>query len=161
MRRHACPKETQMARTHRLSTTALLVCLVSTQWSGTLFAQSTIERSRFTLTDSALAATAAGPAGSPRVWRPALTVAPAESGSLAQRGWWGRGRGGRNGGARTAVILGSVAAIAGAAVLVYANRPECRANETANACGYGTKVIGGAVLSAGAVGIVVGALTWR
>jgi hypothetical protein len=59
------------------------------------------------------------------------------------------------------MALGAAASIAGAAVLVYANRPECRTNQTASGCGYGTKVVGGAVLSAGIVGIFVGALTWR
>ncbi len=59
------------------------------------------------------------------------------------------------------IILGAVASIAGTAILVYANRPECSTNQTANGCGYGTKVIGGAVLSAGIVGLVAGALTWR
>lgn len=83
-----------------------------------------------------------------------------ESTLFAQRGR-GRGRWRGNGGARTAVILGSVAAIAGAAVLVYADRPECRANREASGCGYGTKVLGGAVLAGGAVGITVGALSWR
>jgi len=80
---------------------------------------------------------------------------------FAQRGW-GRGRGrGRNDGARTAIILGSVAAVAGAAVLVYANRPECGADHSATSCGYGAKVLGGAVLAGGAVSIAAGALTWR
>jgi hypothetical protein len=46
-------------------------------------------------------------------------------------------------------------------VLVYANRPECSTNQTANGCGYGTKVIGDAVLSAGLVGVVAGTLLWR
>ena len=80
---------------------------------------------------------------------------------LAQRGGYGgRGRGRRHG-AATAIALGAVATIAGGAILVYANRPDCRANPTAGGCGYGTKVAGGAVLSAGIVGLVVGALTWR
>jgi hypothetical protein len=198
-----------MARTHRLSTTgALIVCLVGTQWSGTLFAseeepssraapssqsvvnstsevqggtsarpaaavsageqpasatelpRSTVERSRFTLSNEIL--TANGPLGaaSAQVWRSTLTFVPVES-SFAQRGGYrGRGRGRRNG-AAAAIVLGAVAAIAGGAILVYANRPDCSTNQTANSCGYGTKVIGGAVLSAGIVGLVVGALTWR
>jgi hypothetical protein len=90
-----------------------------------------------------------------------VTLSPSEPSPLAQRGW---GRGGgrdRNSVARTAVVLGSVAAIAGAAVLVYANRPECRGNSSASGCGYGAKVVGGAVLAGGAVGIAVGALSWR
>ena len=82
--------------------------------------------------------------------------------SLAQRGGYrGRGRGGRNDGARTAIVLGAVATIAGTAVLVYANRPECNVTARANGCGYGTKVVGGAVLSGGVVALLVGALTWR
>jgi hypothetical protein len=90
-----------------------------------------------------------------------VTLAPSVAPPLAQRGW-GRGRGrGRNGGARAAIILGSVAAVAGSAVLVYANRPECSANHSASGCGYGTKVLGGAVLAGGAVSIAAGALTWR
>jgi len=60
-----------------------------------------------------------------------------------------------------AIMIGSVAAIAGAAVLVYANRPECTTNTLAGGCGYGTKVVGTAVLSGGIVGLFVGALTWR
>jgi hypothetical protein len=48
---------------------------------------------------------------------------PGEAGSLAQRRGYGR-RGGRNDAARAEILLGAVAAIAGAAVLVYANRPE-------------------------------------
>jgi hypothetical protein len=207
-----------MARTHRLSTTGvLIVCLVGTQWSGVLFAseeepssraapssqsvvnstssvvigtsevqggtsggpaaevsageqptsateltRSTMERSRFTLSNETL--TANGPLGaaSAPVGRSTFKFVPVESSSFAQRGGYygGRGRGRRNG-AAAAIVLGAVASIAGGAVLVYANRPECSTNQTANGCGYGTKVIGGAVLSAGIVGIVVGAFMWR
>jgi hypothetical protein len=79
-----------------------------------------------------------------------------------QRGWGrGRGHGGRNDGARAAIILGSVAAVAGAAVLVYANRPDCSADHSGSGCGYGSKVLGGAVLAGGAVTMTIGALTWR
>jgi hypothetical protein len=80
--------------------------------------------------------------------------------SFALGGRYGRWRG-RNGAARAEVVLGAVASITGAALLVYANRPECRTNELASGCGYGTKVVGGAVLSGGLVSLVVGALTWR
>jgi hypothetical protein len=84
---------------------------------------------------------------------------PADAELLAQR--WGRGRRGRHNASRTAIILGSVAAVAGAAVLVYANRPECGAtNHSASGCSYGTKVVGGAVLAGGVVSIAAGALTW-
>jgi hypothetical protein len=204
-----------MAETHRLSTTgALIVCLVGTQCSGTLFASeqeptswseapssqpvvnsssatlettstrrvtisvesigqqpdgatdpssgalATAARSRFTLDDEVLAANAPAGPGSARVWRSAFELTPVESTSFAQRGW-GRGRGGRHGGAQAALVLGAVGTIAGAAVLVYANRPACSTNQNANGCGYGTKVVGGAVLAAGIFGFVVAALTWR
>ncbi|HWF85099.1 MAG TPA: hypothetical protein VG222_09640 [Vicinamibacterales bacterium] len=94
------------------------------------------------------------------IWRSALKFVPVESNAYEQRGRR-RGRGGRNDAAQTAIILGAVAAIAGTALLVYANRPDCSTNPTASACGYGTKVVGTAVLSAGIVGLVVGAATWR
>jgi hypothetical protein len=199
-----------MTRIHRFATSgALIVCLVGTQWSGTLFARgldssssaapvsapvvdstsetggpapagaaaavatgdqpasttepqgSIVERSRFTLSNEALAASAPFGAASAQVWPGTLTFAPLESSSFAQRGYRGRGRGGRNAAAQTAIFLGAVASITGAAVLVYANRPECRTTQLANGCGYGTRVVGGAVLSAGLVGLLVGALTWR
>jgi hypothetical protein len=60
-----------------------------------------------------------------------------------------------------AIVIGSAAVIAGTAVLVYANRPECATDTIAGGCGYGTKVVGTAVLSGGIVGLFVGALTWR
>jgi hypothetical protein len=130
--------------------------------SATEVLQPTVEPPRFTLDAENLAANAPlGPA-SPRAWRSTFTFAPSASSSLTQRGGHrGRGRGGHNG-AVAAIVIGAVASIAGGAILVYANRPECSAtNHTASGCGYGTKVVGGAVLSAGMVGILVGALTWR
>jgi hypothetical protein len=154
-----------MVRTHRLSTIgALILCLVGTQWSSTLFASGQeplsgsartpglprpiVEPSRFTLSDEILAASA---------------TVETRSNSFDQRDRDRRGRGGRgrNDGAAAAIVLGAAAAIAGGAVLVYANRPECSTNQFAGGCGYGTKVVGGAVLSAGIVGLAVGALTWR
>ncbi len=60
-----------------------------------------------------------------------------------------------------AMILGAAAPITGAALLIYANRPECSTNQTAGGCGYGTKVVGGAVLTGGLVGLTIGALTWH
>jgi hypothetical protein len=44
---------------------------------------------------------------------------------------------------------------------VYANRPDCGPNPRLNGCGYGTKVVGGAVLTGGIIGVVAGTLTWR
>ena len=174
-----------MARTHRLSTTgALIVCLVGTQWSGTLFAseeepssspapssqsvvnsaselpRSTVERSRITLSNEIVTANEPLEAVSAKVWRSKLTFVPVESAFAQRGGYRGRGRGGRTG-AAAAIVVGAVASIAGGAILVYANRPECSTNPTANGCGYGTKVICVALLSAGIVGFVVGALTWR
>lgn len=64
-------------------------------------------------------------------------------------------------GSIAAIMVGAVATIAGTAVLVYANRPECTTSPFAGGCGYGTKVIGGSVLAGGVVGLFVGALTWR
>ncbi|HZP47049.1 MAG TPA: DUF2953 domain-containing protein [Vicinamibacterales bacterium] len=85
------------------------------------------------------------------------TVAP--SNALGQFGY-GRRRH-RNDAAMTAMLLGAAGAIAGTAVLVYANRPDCSVNANFNGCGYGTKVVGASLLSAGLVGVLIGAVTWR
>jgi hypothetical protein len=63
-------------------------------------------------------------------------------------------------GAIAAIMVGAAAAITGTAVLVYANRPECSFSPYAGGCGYGTKVVGSAVLSGGIVSLFVGALIW-
>ena len=165
-----------MTRTHRLSMTgAVIVCFVSAQGNATLFASedksltnSTSEtqtstsgelapaisvdehlaRSRFTLDPGFLAA------------NPSLGL-PTQSSATAGQVYPGRPyRIGRNG-SIAALMIGAVATITGAAILVYANRPDCNNNQFAGGCGYGTKVIGGAVLSGGVVGLFVGALTWR
>jgi len=89
-------------------------------------------------------------------------LAPADANQFAQFGGFrGRGRGRRNQGAAAALFLGAAGVIAGSAVLVYANRPECSVNANFGGCGYGTKVVGGAVLSAGLAGLLIGAVTWR
>jgi hypothetical protein len=54
-----------------------------------------------------------------------------------------------------------MAAIAGGALLIYANRPDCSANHAASGCGYGTKVTGGALLAGGLVSVTLGAVTWH
>jgi hypothetical protein len=185
------PGEVAMTKTRRVSTTcALIVCLLGAQMSGTLFAEETPTEaapasssvvsaspplsaetsafsapfspfasgpSHFVLSNQELAALAAPP----QLWRGSLNAIPVEATSLAQRGYRGRRSGGRNGGAAAAIIVGAAATIAGSAVLVYANRPECRTNRISSGCGYGTKVIGGSVLAGGLVGVVVGAATWR
>jgi hypothetical protein len=186
-----------MIRTHRSSTTAvLIVCLLGTTSSEMLFASgeavSSREGSASLSADnittakedvSAISATALSSgkqlpgttefvrslvAGSPylvlrddTLSARSLVFVPDESSLLAQRGYRGRGYSGRRNGAAAAVFLGAAAAIAGTAVLVYANRPECSTTPTAGGCGYGTKVIGGSVLSAGVVGLLVGAAMWR
>ena len=165
-----------MTRTHRLSTTgALVVCLIATQWSGTLFAsqeerpsnatpsevqQPTGEPSHLVFNDQVFAENPSFGLPSPqlRLMRPMFASSEAES--LGQRGGY-RGRGTRNGAATAAIVLGSAAAIGGGAVLVYANRPECSVNLAAGGCGYGAKVTGTALLSAGIVAVLVGALSWR
>ena len=157
-----------MIRTQRVFTVgALILCFMSAEVSTVLCAsddagqtapaQVTTDTVRFTISDNFF--TSYVPP-TKDVWRNTFTIVPADSSAFGQRGFRGRGRG-RNQGAATAIILGSVAAIAGTAVLVYANRPDCSLNPRPGGCGYGTKVVGGAVLSAGVVGILVGALTWR
>ena len=154
-----------MVRTHRLSTSvALIVCVASTPWSGTLLAaEEKQEHVRFTFTDQFLAGSQPAGEAAAQAWRGTFNVVSDDSTAFAQRGRYrGRGsRGGSNGGAQAAVVLGALASITGGAVLVYANRPECRTNQRAGGCGYGTKVVGGAVLTAGAVGFLAGVLTWR
>src|SRR5262245_25448788 len=123
-----------MARTHRLWTTAaLIICLVGTQWSGTLFAS----EEEFSGTGSAAALPVDSRANATdlstvRLFvdeHPRFTLEEAvirslnaQSDTFAQRGRYrGRGgRGGRNGGAHAALVLGALASITGAAVLVYA-----------------------------------------
>jgi len=175
-----------MVRTHRFFTTVVLVCFVMAQSRGALAAgeqaplqgatpPSTLaidavteteplqvaERPRLTLPDGIFRETPGPGNTGGHVWRGIPTFPPDDAGSLAQRrGYRGHGSG-RNDGARAAIFLGAVGVIAGTAVMVYANRPECSVSARANGCGYGTKVAGSAVLSAGLVGLLVGALTWR
>jgi len=149
-----------MGRSSRMSTTAvLLICVLGAQWpAATVYASD----------EGAVSGAPPTAVTAPFEPHPRLVIDPShftladESNVFAQRrGFRGRGRGGRNDAARTALVVGSLAAITGAALLVYANRPECRGQSSANACSYGTKVVGGAVLTAGAVGIVAGTVSWR
>ena len=148
------------AQGRTLASAATAVSASEQPASATELPRSTVERSRLTFSHEILTANEPLGAARAQVWRSTLNRVPVESAFAQRSGYRGRGRGGRNG-AATAIFIGAVASIAGGAVLVYANRPECSTNRTANGCGYGTKVVGGAVLSAGIVGLVVGALTWR
>jgi hypothetical protein len=152
-----------MVRTPRLSMTgALIVCLMATQWSGTLFASQEDRPSNAAplSATSVITASEQPPQPSRLVFSDRIFDS-VELEGLGQRGGY-RGRGnGRNGAAAAAIIIGAAASIAGGAVLVYANRPECSANHAATGCGYGSKVTGTAVLSAGIVSLIVGALSWR
>ncbi len=160
-----------MARAHRLYIVVLVVAgLIATPLSPVLLASqdSSQPGSRpsplandpagpsFVFSEPALAAEATRTV-SPQGWR-------AAPGAVAEARQWGRRRGhrrGHNDTGRTALFLGAIGAIAGTAVLVYANRPECGDNPAAGGCGYGTKVVGGAMLAAGAVGLAVGTASWR
>ena len=154
-----------MASPHRLSmTAAVIVCLVGTQGNGTLFASD----------DEHPAGTIVSSTELPRVERFRFTLDPGffdtnpssepfapPSSAFARQVYQGRPyrMGGRDGSIK-ALMIGAVATITGTAILVYANRPDCDGNRSAGGCGYGTKVIGGSVLSAGIVGLTIGALTW-
>jgi hypothetical protein len=199
-----------MARTHHLSMTAVIVCLITVQGNPTLFASEDecslgeapssqsltngtsdtqmstagglapaisidehaagtdlssapppqMERSRLTLNTRGFTA---NPSLEPVAQgaRRTFNLMPAQSSAFAGQIYQGRPYRMRRDGSVAAIMIGAVATIAGAAVLVYANRPECDTNRFAGGCGYGTKVVGGAVLSGGIVGLFVGALTWR
>jgi hypothetical protein len=155
-----------MARVDRTAIAAVVACIIATQCTTPLLAAEA-ERVAPPATSSHLTyngqpLTALGPWNDDQLQtsRGSMLLSPIESSAFGQWGGFRRGRS-RNGGAATAIFLGAAGAITGAAVLVYANRPECSVNSTLGGCGYGTKVIGGAVLSAGLVGLVIGALTWR
>ena len=59
------------------------------------------------------------------------------------------------------MVLGAVGMIAGAAVLTYANRPDCSVSALNDGCSYGSKVAGASLAAAGAVTFLAGAITWR
>ena len=145
------------------ASTAAAIPVESDNGDGSVFLpQSPVKRSLFALTDERLVTDAPARSAGPQARRSAFNFAPDESTTFGQRGYGGRGSGGGRNAAVAAVVIGAVAIIGGTAILVYANRPECSStNQMASGCGYGTKVVGGAVLSAGVVGLFVGALTWR
>jgi hypothetical protein len=193
-------------------TAVVIVCLLSTQWNGALFASETPSSSstvagsssetaassdeQITSLEGMLETVIGGQAvettnvssalesqkGRPRVGfdalafsnvlgtvtplaRRAFDVAPGRfdlfAGQVYQGPPYPYPYRHRRDGSIAAIMVGAAAAITGAAVLAYANRPECTADALAGGCGYGTKVVGTAVLSGGIVGLFVGALTWR
>ena len=157
-----------MAKIHRSTTAALVACLIAAQCTSTLLASDDdhatpppATQSPLTLDGKPLSTLVPLDVDRAQAWPSATPLSRVDANAYGQ--WGGgfrRGRG-RNSAAATAILLGAVGTIAGAAVLVYADRPDCSVNPALGGCGYGTKVIGGAVLSAGLVGLMVGALTWR
>jgi hypothetical protein len=65
-----------------------------------------------------------------------------------------------NGAAQAAIIFGSAAVIAGTAMMIYANRPECDTLVNSNDC-YGEKVFGGSILAGGIVSLTMGMVMWH
>lgn len=145
---------------------ALLLALSISPLAGTVRAADTASSSPATaaapvmlsLGPATASALAAEPATDP-MWQSWSVTATS---AMAQRGRYRGGRrSGRRGGGAGALIVGAAAAITGAAVLAYANRPDCDMNRQLSGCGYGTKVVGTAVLAGGMVGVFVGAALMR
>jgi len=167
-----------MSNAHRLATIgAVMVCFVGAQ-AATVFASEDTRRLSETVSSASAAVPSETDLSAPRLnldlgflaaspslaqssqWR--SDFAPTEASALTGQVYRGRPyRTGRNNGSIAAMMIGAAAAITGAAILVYANRPECSGNQFAGGCGYGTKVVGTSVLVGGGVGLFVGALTWR
>ena len=171
-----------MFGTTRLSTTvALIVCLVGPHASGVLFAK---DHDTTPATNAAAVTHAsASPATTPQrqllstTYEFTTDAAPARAGSLhftpldfdaamqrrypGRRPRDGRGRGSNPGAAIAIVAAGAMASITGSAILIYNNRPECDLNPYGRGCGYGTKVVGGSILTAGLIGMFAGAVALR
>ena len=144
-----------MARPRYLSMTgAVIVCLVTIQGSGALSASQDDRSSSEALKNPPL-----GPIAQSA--QRTFNLAPAPSDAFKEQVYQGRPYRMSHDGSLAAIMIGAAAAITGGALLVYANRPECATRQFAGGCGYGTKVVGGAVLSGGVAGLFVGALTWR
>ena len=156
-----------MARPHRLvMTAAVIIGLACTQGNAALFASDGASDTS--------APAAAGPvpaisiaddltaAAAPHFTLNAIDFGSTRSSAFAGQIYRGRPiRTRNNDGSIAAMIIGSVAAITGTALLVYANRPECGVEIRAGGCGYGAKVVGSSVLAGGLASLLVGALTWR
>ena len=163
-----------MPKTRRLSGILVLsVCLIGSGWSDTVFAGTEPSASQPVSSTTSVIASPTQPFASGQVPHLAIgeetlraMAVPLNTSQayaaplLAQRGWY---RGGRrhNRAAQTEMVLGAVAAITGAAVLAYANRPQCSTDAFAGGCSYGTKVVGTAVTAGGVATFLTGALTWR
>jgi hypothetical protein len=163
-----------MPNTRRFSGIVVLnVCLIASGWSDTVFAGTDTPASQTVSSTPTTGISLTQPFASGHT--PHLAIGeetlramavplsasqPYASPVLAQRGWY---RGGRrhNGAAQAEMILGAAAAITGAAILTYANRPECSANALAEGCSYGTKVVGTAVTAGGIVTFLTGAFSWK
>jgi hypothetical protein len=163
-----------MPKTRRFSGIVVLsVCLIGSGWSDTVFADtdtpasyavSSVPTVSSSLTQSFASTYTSHLAIGQETLRamaiPLSASQPYASPVFAQRGWY---RGGRrhNGAAQAEMILGAAAAITGAALLTYANRPECSTNALAEGCSYGAKVVGTAVTAGGIVTFLTGAFSWR
>jgi len=140
------------AKLRPLITGALIVSVIAMQTP--LFASAEAKTSPRRLFSEAAIADAVGSSHG------VMTLSPSDNADVLAQRHFGRRGYGRRSTAMAAIVLGSAAAITGGALLAYANRPECGANPTADACGYGVKVVGGSVLAGGLVGVTLGALTW-
>jgi hypothetical protein len=163
-----------MPKTRRFSGIVVLsVCLIGSGWSDTVLAATETPDSQTVSSTAATAISLTRPFASSQTSHlaigeqtlramavPLSASQPYASPVFAQRGWY---RGGRrhNGAAQAEMILGAAAAITGAAILTYANRPGCSTNALAEGCGYGTKVVGTAVTAGGIVTFLTGAISWR
>src|SRR5262249_9061849 len=115
--------ECQMPRPHRVFTTVALIAVLC----GSGVADTTVMAAGIEppMTDTAAPASDAVREASPPhlvIDVSRYTLEPESTVFAQRRGFWGRDR---NEGPRTAIVLGTIATITGAALLVYANRPEC------------------------------------
>jgi hypothetical protein len=155
-----------MTRIRRATSAAVMVCVIATH-CGTLFASDEQHAappapSHLTFNGEPLATLGVLDADRVPLWTGSVPLASADSSVLSQPGGFRRGgRGGRNSAAATALFLGAIGTIAGSAILIYANRPECSVSAQNSGCGYGSKVAGGAVLTGGLAGLLIGAVMWR
>jgi len=153
-----------MIRIRRATTAALIVCMLGS--SSPIFASdeqhaaSPTPATPLTFNGERLSTLGTLSADQAQTWDLATPAAATDASAFGQ--YRGRGgRGGRNSAATMALVLGAIGTIAGSAILIYANRPDCSVSAQNSGCGYGSKVAGGAVLTAGLAGLLIGAITWR